>query len=77
MGESAQTQMEGDSSASPCSQKGVDAGQRVHFILRGWRTAEGTIRAELQDVQTGRRYPVSDLAQLPGLVQQVMDRVEC
>jgi hypothetical protein len=48
------------------------SGKHTSFVLRCWVGAQGEVRARLVDVGTGRRYPLRNLAKLPGLIEQAI-----
>jgi hypothetical protein len=53
-----------------CPDKAPSA--RNSFILRCWRNSLGELRARVVDVGTGVSYPLLNLAELPGLIEQLV-----
>jgi len=47
--------------------------QHASFILRCWTGAHGQARGRLIDVRSGRDYPMANLADLPELVQRLLE----
>jgi len=42
------------------------------FVLRCWQGEGGRVRARLLDVHSGINHPLSDLTDLPGLVERLL-----
>jgi len=53
-----------------CPDKAPSA--RNSFILRCWVNSLGELRVRVVDVGTGVNYPLLNLAELPGLIEQLV-----
>lgn len=59
-------------SAPPFNSEASESPYYASFVLRCWTCETGQIRARLTDVHSGISYPVTDLADLPGLVRRMV-----
>ncbi len=58
--------------APPFDSEARESPHYASFVLRCWTCEMGQIRARLTDVHSGISYPVTDLADLPGLVRRMV-----